>query len=210
MLQCLEVINSIGIDEVGRGPLAGPVVAGCVFVPIDLVIPDSLPTIRDSKKMSKHSREKVVDWLYNQSHVKFALGLADVNEIDSLNILNATLLAMRRAFFALNMQCDRIFIDGNKAPDLGCANAECVIGGDNRILSIALASILAKEHRDHLMINIGKIYPQYGFEKNVGYGTKKHIDAISTYGHAECHRKSFEPVKSMIASSLIGGNISSR
>lgn len=192
-------IKSVGIDEVGRGPLAGPVVAACVYVPSNIAIPDDLPTIKDSKKMTHRNRMKVVDWLNSQSDIKYSIGSSSVEEIDDINILQATFLAMKRAFEGVRQYIDisvPVFIDGNKAPDLPPFQVETVIGGDNSVFSISLASIVAKEYRDEIMRKIDLEFPQYGFAKNVGYGTKQHIEAINIYGPTMHHRKSFEPVKS--------------
>lgn len=198
----LECPRSVGIDEVGRGPLAGPVVAACVYTPENLYIPDDLPTIKDSKKMTHRNRQKVVKWVEEHDEILFSIAEASVEEIDSLNILQATFLAMQRAFIDLEkrLKVDEysIFVDGNKIPQLGKENVECIVGGDNKILSISLASIIAKEYRDELMAKFGQKYPEYDFAKNVGYGTKKHMQAIYEFGPTEFHRKSFEPVKSMI------------
>lgn len=201
MLDYSKHIKSVGIDEVGRGPLAGPVVAACAYVPSDVAFPDDLPTIKDSKKMTHKNRRKVVDWLKSQSEIKYSIGASSVDEIDDMNILRATFLAMQRAFDGLKQCVDTsvtIFVDGNRAPDLHPFNVETVIGGDNLVFSISLASIIAKEYRDEIMRKIDTEYPQYGFAQNVGYGTKQHIEAINKYGPTVYHRKSFEPVKSLL------------
>ena len=198
----LKCLRSVGIDEVGRGPLAGPVVAACVYTPENVEIPDDLPVIKDSKKMTHKNRQKVVKWVEEHNEIRFSIAEASVEEIDTLNILQATFLAMKRAFDSLEKDLNfvdcAIFVDGNKIPQLGKSNVECIVGGDNKILSISLASIIAKEYRDDLMAKIGQKYPEYDFAKNVGYGTKKHMQAINEFGPTEYHRKSFEPVKSLV------------
>jgi len=199
-------IKSVGIDEVGRGPLAGPVVATCVYVPGNVVLPTDLPTIKDSKKMTHRNRKMVVDWLSSQSDIKYSIGSSSVEEIDDINILQATFLAMRRAFDDIKQYIDTsatVFVDGNRAPDLSPFNTKTVIGGDNLVFPISLASIIAKEYRDEIMRKIDEEYPQYGFAKNVGYGTKQHIEAINKYGPTIYHRKSFEPVKGLLQSSSL-------
>lgn len=207
MQDCLKLIESVGVDEVGRGPLAGPVVAACVYTPEFVDFSPGLPKIRDSKKMTHISRMKVVDWLHSQNDIKYAIAFASVQEIDDLNILQATFLAMKRAITALKGQIAvdsiPVYIDGNRLPDFSAQNMQCIVGGDNKIISIALASIIAKEYRDSLMRKLDEKYPQYGFAKNVGYGTKQHISAIYKYGITEQHRKSFEPVKSKIAQNVL-------
>ena len=199
---CLKLIKSVGIDEVGRGPLAGPVVAACVYTPDYVDIPSDLPRIRDSKKMTHKNRLQIVEWLHSQTVIKYAISSASVEEIDTLNILQATFLAMKRALSELknniNYNDEIVYVDGNKIPPLETRNVQCIIGGDNKIISIALASIIAKEYRDDLMRKIDTSYPQYGFAKNVGYGTKQHIDAIHKFGITLHHRRSFEPIKSIV------------
>lgn len=206
MLDYSKHTKSVGIDEVGRGPLAGPVVAACVYVPGIIALPDKLPTIKDSKKMTHRNRKKVVDWLNAQSYIKYSIGSSSVEEIDDINILQATFLAMQRAFDDIKQYIDTsatVFVDGNRAPALSPFNVETVIGGDNSVFPISLASIIAKEYRDEIMKRIDVECPQYGFAKNVGYGTKQHIEAINKYGPTIYHRKSFEPVKGLLQSSSL-------
>ena len=201
MLDYSKHTKSVGIDEVGRGPLAGPVVAACVYVPENVVLPTDLPTIKDSKKMTHRNRKKVVDWLSSQSDIKYSIGSSSVDEIDDINILQATFLAMQRAFDGIKQYIDTsvaVFVDGNRAPVLSPFNVETVVGGDDLVFSISLASIIAKEYRDEIMRKIDAEYPQYGFAKNVGYGTKQHIEAINKYGPTIYHRKSFEPIKGLL------------
>ena len=201
MLDYSKHTKSVGIDEVGRGPLAGPVMAACVYVPENVVLPTDLPTIKDSKKMTHRNRKKVVDWLSSQSDIKYSIGSSSVDEIDDINILQATFLAMQRAFDGIKQYIDTsatVFVDGNRAPVLSPFNVETVVGGDDLVFSISLASIIAKEYRDEIMRKIDAEYPQYGFAKNVGYGTKQHIEAINKYGPTLYHRKSFEPIKGLL------------
>ena len=189
-----------GIDEVGRGPLAGPVVAACVIIPFDFPLP-LLTQINDSKKLSAVKRERLYDSL--TSLCSFAIAEASVQEIDSFNILQATLLAMSRAFDSLSDIVDSTIytalIDGNKSPNVPC-NTVPIISGDSKSLSISAASIIAKVHRDRLMQNLSKDFPEYGWDKNAGYGTKQHIDALYKFGRTSHHRLSFAPVKNCLIS----------
>ncbi len=180
-----------GVDEVGRGPLAGPVVAAAVILP--LKFPDDLcAKIRDSKKMTKRSREAIFESLKSACH--FFIAEASVEEIDKLNILWATMLAMQRAVAGLEAPIDIALIDGNRAPDLSC-KAIPIVKGDDKSLSIAAASILAKVHRDGLMAKLAKEFPVYGWDKNAGYGTAKHMEAVSKHGITSWHRTSFAPIR---------------
>ena len=193
--------DCIGIDEVGRGPLAGPVVTAAVWVSaegIALIEKDNL-VIKDSKKLSHRQRKKVLDWLEKQpgSVVKYAVATASVEEIDSLNILQATLLAMQRAYSSLELTKPLTLVDGNKAQTLENTQVRKIVKGDDTVMSIALASIIAKEYRDNLMKELDKKYPQYGWNTNVGYGSQKHIMAIVQYGATPHHRKTFAPVKDL-------------
>lgn len=192
---------SVGIDEVGRGPLAGPVVAAAVWISssgIAMLENSELP-VRDSKKLSFNQREKVVQWINAQPSdiVKYAIGEASVQEIDSKNILQATFLAMQRAHSQLDAKDKVVLVDGNKAPEFGLSEVITVVKGDNKVVSISLASIIAKQHRDRIMVDLAKKYPNYGWENNVGYGTHEHICAILRYGSTPHHRKSFAPVKDL-------------
>lgn len=193
--------DCIGIDEVGRGPLAGPVVTAAVWVSaegIALIEKDEV-VVRDSKKLSHRQRKKVLDWIAKQPEeiLKYSIGTASVEEIDSLNILQATFLAMQRAYSSLNLTKPLTLVDGNKAPQLENTRVQTVVKGDDAVMSIALASIIAKEHRDNLMKELDKKYPQYGWDTNVGYGSQKHIMAIIQYGATPHHRKTFAPVKDL-------------
>ncbi len=191
-----------GIDEAGRGPWAGPVVAGAAVFLTRNVAPELLAQLNDSKKLTAKKREYLYELLWQEEqagHVLCGIGEASAAEIDELNILQATFLAMRRAVEKLPQKPDIALIDGNRLPkDFPCAN-ECFIGGDGRSYSIAAASILAKVYRDRLMSEMAKQYPHYGFEKNAGYGTKAHIDGLRQYGVTLQHRRSYRPIKEFLA-----------
>ncbi len=185
-----------GIDEVGRGPLAGPVVAAAVVLPRSL--PDCLVgVINDSKKISPQKRAVIYSDLYKYAHI--GIGSASVEEIDEINILQATFKAMSRAFEVLSKTCSPKYalIDGNKSPDLPC-HTKTIIKGDQHSLSIAAASIVAKHYRDELMSSYAVKYPHYGWERNAGYGTKAHIEALQIYGVTIHHRCSFSPVANQL------------
>lgn len=178
-----------GVDEAGRGPLAGPVVAAAVILD-----PERLPAgIDDSKKLTPTRREALYDAIRG-SAIASAVALADVAEIERLNILQATMLAMRRAVEQLSPAPAFALIDGNRLPSLPCP-AEAVIGGDARSLSIAAASILAKVTRDRIMREIAGEYPGYGFENHMGYGTPAHLEALNRLGPTPHHRLGFAPVR---------------
>lgn len=191
-----------GIDEAGRGPWAGPVVAGAAVFLTREVSPELLAQLNDSKKLSAKKREYLYELLRQEEqagHILCGIGKASAAEIDELNILQATFMAMRRAVENLPQKPDIALIDGNRLPkDFPCAN-ECFIGGDGRSYSIAAASILAKVYRDRLMSEMAKQYPHYGFEKNAGYGTKAHIEGLRQYGVTPQHRRSYRPIKEFLA-----------
>ena len=193
--------ESIGIDEVGRGPLAGPVIAAAVWISDKLAseLERGRLVVRDSKKMTARQRAKVIEWVDNQHYdlIRYSIGHATVKEIDELNILNAALLAMKRAYESLGVQKECVLIDGNKVPDIKADKVIPIVGGDNKVLSISLASIIAKEYRDDLMRKFALDYPYYGWATNVGYGSKEHIEAILKFGITEHHRKTFAPIKDM-------------
>ncbi len=174
-----------GIDEAGRGPLAGDVYAAAVILPEGLVI-DGL---NDSKKLTEKKREALFDIIKEKS-VSWSIATASVKEIDELNILNAAMLAMTRAFDLLSVKPDFAIVDGNKAPQLSVP-CDYVIKGDAASASIAAASILAKVARDRYMKELAEKYPQYCFEKHKGYGTKLHYEMLDKFGASEIHRKSF-------------------
>lgn len=183
-----------GVDEAGRGPLAGPVCAAAVILDPDKPIEG----LNDSKKLSAKKREALAP-LIRERALAWGVGWASVEEIDSVNILEATFLAMERALAALSRKPELILIDGNRAPKHLPAPFETIVKGDARVPAISAASILAKTERDRLMAQIGREHPEYGFGQHAGYGTKAHIEAIGKYGVLRCHRRSFEPVKSIIA-----------
>lgn len=174
-----------GVDEAGRGPLAGPVFAAAVILPKDCVIEG----LDDSKKVSPAKREQLFGIIISKA-ISFGISFATVDEIENLNILGATILAMNRAIEQLDV-CPRVaLIDGNYNKGISI-ESECVVKGDSKYSNIAAASILAKVSRDRVMDDYASKYPQYGFERHKGYGTKAHYDAISNFGLCEIHRKSF-------------------
>ena len=188
----------IGLDEVGRGPLAGPVVScGCMFFDYDKL---SHPIqITDSKNLSAKKRRELVLYFYKlqkEKLLKFNLSLATVKEIDELNILGATKLSMKRVIDKFKEKNFSIIIDGNFSLEYKNLNEKSIIGGDKKSISIAAASIIAKVYRDRLMSFLHVKFPMYGWKKNSGYGTKQHIEAINKYGVEIFHRKSFKIFKS--------------
>lgn len=181
-----EGYNAVcGIDEAGRGPLSGPVCAAAVILPRGLIIEG----LNDSKKLTAKKREKLFDIII-QDAIAYGIGLASPEEIDAINILNADMLAMKRAIEALQTPADFALVDGNIARDLPIP-AMPVIKGDALSYSIAAASVLAKVTRDRLCLEDDKNYPEYGFAKHKGYGTKDHMDALRRLGPSPIHRKSF-------------------
>lgn len=174
-----------GVDEAGRGPLAGPVCAAAVILPKDIIIDG----VNDSKKLSEKKREALFD-VIKQTAVAYSIAFASVEEIENLNILNATMLAMKRAVEGLNPSADYAMIDGNKLPNLSVP-CEYIIKGDAKSMSIASASILAKVSRDRLLYEYANEFPEYQFDKHKGYGTKVHIEALQKYGPCKYHRMSF-------------------
>ena len=182
----------VGIDEVGRGPLAGPVIAAAVLLDPGKMPPRLLEKLDDSKALSAKLRRELEALLADCARV--GLGRAEVDEIDRLNILNATLLAMARAYDALGAAADTALVDGNRPPKLPCA-VKTVIGGDGKSLSIAAASVVAKVARDREMALLAQQFPGYGWERNAGYGTAEHLDALRRLGATPHHRRSFAPVR---------------
>lgn len=174
-----------GVDEAGRGPLAGPVCAAAVILPDGLVIEG----VNDSKKLSEKKREALFDVIC-ESAVAYSIVFADVEEIEEVNILQATMNAMKRAVESLQTKADFAYIDGNRLPSLEI-DAECLVKGDAKSMSVACASILAKVSRDRLMLKYAEEFPQYSFEKHKGYGTKVHTEALQEYGPCPIHRMSF-------------------
>ncbi len=174
-----------GIDEAGRGPLAGPVCAAAVMLPPGLV----LPGLNDSKKLTEKKREALYDEIVS-SALHYGIAFAAVEEIEELNILGATFLAMRRAYAQLGVTPDLALVDGNRDPGLDVPT-RCVVKGDATCADIAAASILAKVTRDRYMLEMAERYPMYGFEKHKGYGTAAHYAALREYGPCQIHRPSF-------------------
>lgn len=213
-----NIEECIGVDEVGCGPLAGPVVSCAVWMSENAaksleLLKTSMP-VKDSKKLSHAQRQRVVEWVNNQpfDKVLYGIGFANVEEIDSMNIRNATLLSMKRAYENLERKMPKasgffnkvrvVLIDGNVVPNLfdeagkrELREVRAIVKGDSKILIAALASIIAKEFRDNIMKELALKYPNYGWDTNVGYGTQKHVEAIKQFGITDHHRKSFAPVK---------------
>ncbi len=181
-------LSIAGVDEVGRGPLAGPVMAVACILPDPFLING----VNDSKKISPSKRKSIYEELIRC--VSFGVGEASVEEIDQINIFQATLLAMQRAIAKIPQKPDYLLIDGNKLPSTSIPG-KAVVGGDALCLSIGAASIIAKVIRDEIMENWDKKWPEYGFAKHKGYGTKEHLEALATWGPCPLHRRSFSPVK---------------
>ncbi|RMH61288.1 MAG: ribonuclease HII [Zetaproteobacteria bacterium] len=179
-----------GVDEVGRGPLAGPVVAAAVILRMD---DPCLGEYRDSKRLSARKRLALYHHLRRHA-LAYALAQASVEEIDALNILNATMLAMRRAVEALPIRPDQVVVDGNRKPSLAVP-VRAVVGGDAKVPQIAAASIAAKVVRDRFMCRLDVQFPQYAFAAHKGYGTKAHLEALAAHGASPWHRRSFAPVR---------------
>ena len=180
-----------GVDEAGRGPLAGPVIAAAVILPRPL--PELLHRhLNDSKKLSAARREELFDGIFECAEV--GIGRAEAAEIDAINILKASLLAMRRAVDQI--RADHALVDGNQPPSLLCA-LSCIVKGDGLSFSIAAASIIAKVSRDREMSQLADRYPGYGWERNAGYGTAEHMDALLRLGATPEHRRSFAPIREL-------------
>lgn len=180
-----------GVDEVGRGPLAGPVVTAAVILD-----PENIPhSLNDSKKLSAKKRALISKEILATAECAF--GEASLEEIDQLNILHATMLAMQRAVANLPRKVDHILVDGNRLPQFD-APASAIIKGDQKSVSIAAASIIAKEKRDLLMKKLHEMHPEYGWNQNSGYGTKKHMEALNLVGPSRFHRKSFAPIRNLM------------
>lgn len=183
-----------GVDEAGRGPLAGPVVAAAVILNPD----DVIAGIDDSKKLSETRREQLAGQIRERA-LAWSVAEATVEEIDTLNILHATMLAMRRAIEGLEPAAEHVLIDGNRCPDSLACPAQAIVKGDQRVVAIAAASILAKVSRDQAMYRLHAQYPQYGFDRHKGYGTQVHLDALREHGALAEHRRSFSPVRLVLA-----------
>jgi len=181
----------VGIDEAGRGPLVGNVVAGAVILPDNF----DLPGLTDSKKLSEKKRQALYKEITTQCH--WSTGQSSPQEIDEINILQATMLAMERAIESLSAKYDRVLVDGNRCPDL--ENCSAIVKGDMKVPAISAASIIAKVTRDQQMIDLDKDYPQYGFIRHKGYGTLEHLSALEEFGIIKGqHRESFAPIRRLV------------
>lgn len=183
----------VGVDEAGRGPLAGPVVAAACYIAPDA----NLEGVRDSKQLSPSARRDIYEKLIRHPKVVFAVGVVDASVIDNTNILQAAMQAMLLAVSNLSIQADYLLIDGNYFPKTNLPGL-ALVRGDARSISIAAASIIAKETRDDIMIECHKKWPSHGFDFNKGYATKEHIMAVKIHGVTPIHRVSFEPIRSLV------------
>lgn len=184
-----------GVDEAGRGPLAGPVTVSAVVLPE--VLPEALSGLDDSKKLSERQRIALLSPIKKHA-LAWSVVHIDVEQIDQINILQATLLGMKQAVESLTVQPTQAQIDGKKVPkDMPCPS-EAIVGGDGKVAAISAASILAKSARDELMRELALAHPQYGFDQHKGYGTAQHMAALKTHGPCPAHRKSFAPVRDLI------------
>ena len=189
----MKELITAGVDEVGRGCLAGPVVSAAVVLKKSI----DLSLLKDSKKISFKNREKVSEHIKNNSY--YSIGIASVNEILDLNILQASLLSMKRAIERLTVKPGLTLIDGNFAPK-GLKNYKTIINGDEKIKVISAASIIAKVYRDHFMIKLSKKFSNYAWDKNFGYGTKAHLEGLKKFGVTSHHRKGFKPIHKILSS----------
>ena len=192
------IVYVAGVDEAGRGPLAGPVLAAAVIWPQKCVVPE----VDDSKKLTKQQREMAARRI-RELAIAVGQGAASVEEIDSRNILRASLLAMQRAIDALTVSPQHVLVDGRDLPALSVP-ATAIVGGDGKSQSIAAASIIAKVARDALMDELALDYPQYGFERHRGYPTPEHLAALAAHGPCAVHRRTFKPVRRLIDKGLFG------
>ena len=181
-----------GVDEAGRGPLAGPVVAAAVI--LDPLRP--IPGLKDSKLLTEKRREQLALEI-KQNALSFCIAEASVEEIDRINILQASLLAMKRAVCGLAILPEQVLVDGNRLPDLNMP-AQAIVQGDRLVEAISAASILAKVTRDALMVDYHRQYPEFSFHLHKGYGTKKHLEALTHFGCLDIHRRSFSPIKAVL------------
>ena len=186
-------MNTAGVDEVGRGCLAGPVVSAAVILKKTV----NLKLLNDSKKISFKKRVEIATHI--KLHSTYAIGVASVEEILKFNILQAALISMKRAIDKLSINPDLVLIDGNYAPK-GLANFKTIVNGDEKIKSISAASIIAKVFRDRLMIKLSEKFNNYAWERNFGYGTKAHMDGLKKYGLTSHHRKGFKPIHKILSS----------
>jgi ribonuclease HII len=199
---CTKEVNTIGVDEVGRGPLAGPVTAAAVILPENWGQIEELYYLNDSKKLSASRREKIYSTLIDKC--LFGIAFIEPEEIDRINILQASFAAMKRAIDKVIFQVSsdkkpiEIFVDGNQLPQGLPANSKAIVKGDSLHPAIAAASVIAKVERDRYMKKLAEDMPEYDWASNAGYGTAKHIEAIQKYGITIHHRKTFEPVKSLL------------
>ena len=187
-----------GVDEVGRGPLVGDVVTAAVILDPE----NPIEGLKDSKKLSEKKRQILAEQI-KENAIDWAIGRASPEEIDTLNILHATMLAMQRAVQGLNVIPDYVLVDGNRSPTFGINGeipSQAVIKGDDRVIEISAASILAKVARDNEMIALDKLHPEYGFAQHKGYPTKAHLETILIHGVLDCYRQSFKPVARILAS----------
>lgn len=192
-LKVAGFLKIAGIDEAGRGPLAGPVVAAACILPEGVLFEN----LNDSKQLKPEQREILFDQLIQCPNLLYGVGIVDVAIIDQVNILQATFIAMRKAVEALEAKPDYLLIDGNQTPHFDIPK-EAIIEGDAKSVSIAAASILAKVTRDKIMHALDAEYPNYGFKRHKGYATAEHLQAIQTFGPSAIHRRSFDPVRTML------------
>jgi ribonuclease HII len=185
------------LDEAGRGPLAGPVVAACVVCRPDFSICEKLEGVKDSKKLSEKKREELFEYIIDE-FCAVGLGICDQDTIDRINILEASFLAMKKAISSLKEKADFYLLDGKFPIKNTSIRQQPIIKGDDKVFSIASASIIAKVTRDRLMREYHERWPAYGFDKHKGYGTKAHISALAEYGPCEIHRRSFARVKGLV------------
>ena len=183
-----------GVDEAGRGPLAGPVVAAAVILDPE----HRIEGLDDSKKLSEPQREHLASEIRERA-IAWSVALAEPAEIDEINILAATMLAMRRAIASLSVMPDGVQVDGNRLPNLSFADrklhGEAIVGGDGKVASISAASIIAKTHRDAIMVTLDREYPVYEFARHKGYGTRIHLERLKEHGPCPAHRQTFAPVR---------------
>ena len=189
----MKELITAGVDEVGRGCLAGPVVSAAVILKKDI----NLKLLKDSKKITFNKREEISKHIRNNSY--YAIGIASVEEILNLNILQASLLSMKRAIERLSIRPSLILIDGNFAPK-GLKNYKTIVNGDEKIKVISAASIVAKVYRDRFMIKLSEKFSNYAWERNFGYGTKAHLEGLKKFGISTHHRKGFKPVHKILSS----------